>query len=157
MPEVKEKAPAANEGLSDHQGAGSTSILADRPAHPTAKYADEYGPFLPANAVRTDNFCKDLDRHLLFATPLAELTDQGRANAWEFYRLGSIQGLEQGRAEGYREGYQAAEADMAALQRHAVSVVRSHEPSYPVLARRRGDYARADAAEARARKLGYFV
>ena len=157
MPEVKEKAPAANEGLSDHQGAGSTSILADRPAHPTTKYADEYGPFLPANAVRTDRFCPDLGRHLLFATPLAELSVQGRANAWEFYRLGSIQGLEQGRAEGYREGYAQAEADMAALQRHAVAVVRTHEPSYPELCRRRRDFARADRAEQRARERGYFV
>ena len=121
------------------------------------RHADEYGPFLPADAVRTDRFCPDLGRHLLFATPLAELSVQGRANAWEFYRLGSIQGLEQGRAEGYREGYAQAEADMAALQRQAVAVVRSHEPSYPVLARRRGDFARADRAEARARKLGYFV
>ena len=157
MPRQKEAAPVGSGSRLDQLDAGSTPIVAEAHTLPLVKYADQFGPFLPADAVRTDRFCPDLGRHLLFARPLAELSVQGRADAWEFYRLGSIQGLEQGRAEGYREGYQAAEADMAALQRHAVAVVRSHEPSYPVLARRRGDFARADRAEARARKLGYYV
>ena len=121
------------------------------------RHADEYGPFLPADAVRTDRFCPDLGRHLLYARPLAELSVQGRANAWEFYMLGSIQGLEHGGAGGYWEGYQAAEADMAALQRQAVSVCRSIDTDYPTMARRRGDFARAAAAEQRARERGYLV
>ena len=121
------------------------------------RHADEYGPFLPADAVRTDRFCPDLGRHLLYARPLAELSVQGRANAWEFYMLGSIQGLEHGHAGGYREGYQAAEADMADLQRQSVAVARSIISDYPTMARRRGDFERADRAEARARERGYLV
>lgn len=72
--------------------------------------------------------------------PLQNMTHTARAVWLEAYELGST--------EGWQRGYEAAEADLAALQRRAYAVVKNaaHRDSLPFdqMCERRGEHARAE-------------
>lgn len=78
----------------------------------------------------------------VLAFDLADMDDQARASWLAVYELGA--------RDGWARGYQAAEDDLAAIQRRAHDVVQAlaKNSTYDALADRRGDHARAERQRA---------
>ena len=103
----------------DHQGAGSTTILASG-THTR-----------PADTLSGE-----------FTTPdLATMAPRAQRIALEWFELG--------RLEGFEAGYRQCEADDAARWAELRKSIRAaaNSPDYATLCRRRGDHARAEATE----------
>ena len=79
---------------------------------------------------------------------LADMTPDARASWLAVYELGC--------RDGYARGYEAAEADLAAIQRRAHAVVQqaARAVPYDVLCERRGEHARAERQRAILRERG---
>lgn len=111
----------------------TTTLLRSKVAAPSPRFSRHF-PGIP----------------LLVAPPPENMTEQAQRIAFELVDVGYAMG----RQQGHLEGYLAAEADMAALQRQAAAISRNVGVPYAALADRRGDHARATSNRQLLRERG---